>query len=263
MMKMVVVDQSYMPFSQNILRIPVIGSLGIMGINLPRLSDKQSLPLTQLTAVAAILLLTLWAAVLQRVCLRLYRAWKDKSGSVQAQRNDARALSEFIVAASATGLLILVTAQASISDLDRYYVIPSASLVIMLAIFQRWLRVKTQWLVAVPLLVAMATYSICAQQDYMSWNRARWAAAHWLESQNISPAQIDAGAEYDFEQNKLLYRSRYRGNAPQNKWRWWSINGEQYLVSFSPVPGYYQIATQSYFSALTMHKRQLLILKRQ
>jgi hypothetical protein len=127
----------------------------------------------------------------------------------------------------------------------------------------RWLQIKPNWALTASVLLVMSAYSLCAEQDYMSWNRARWDAAHWLEVQGVSPAQIDAGAEYDFEHNHMLYNTRFRGVEPYCHWRWWSITGERYIISFSPVPGYEQVAAQRYWSALTPFQyRQLLILKR-
>jgi hypothetical protein len=262
--KFVVQDQNYMPFCQNLLRVPILGSLGIMGINLPLLPKNLRLALTHLSAAAAVVLMAVSLAGWQRTGRRLWQMFRAPKAVTPEQRNnESRALAEIFIALSAAGFIAVTVIQASIVPLDRYYVIPAASILAFLAITWRWLRIRPNWIITVPALILLTTYSVCAQQDYMSWNRARWAAAQWLESKGVSPMQIDGGAEYDFDHNHLLYNNHHRGRPPQNKWRWWSISGEDYIVSFSPIPGYEQIASQNYFSYLTMSKRQLAILKYQ
>lgn len=265
LMKFVVIDHNAMPFSQNLLRMPVLGTLAIMGINLPALSKQWKVVLTDVSAISAALLLAVLLAGLQRAVLLLWRnvggRWKKRNVS-STPMPERFAVSTFLCCFSAVALLGLCVVQSSINDLDRYYVIPSAMITVFLMVTMKWLRIRKIWLVMIPCLVLLASYSLCAQQDYMSWNRARWAAASWLESKGISPAEIDGGAEYDFEHNHLLYNTRFRGAQPYCNWRWWSITGERYLVTFSPVPGYRQIAVQKYWSALTpFKKRELQILE--
>jgi hypothetical protein len=262
--KFVVLGQNQMPFSQNLLRLPVLGSLAIMGINLPNLPKTWRLGLTHLCMVASTLLLAVCLAGGQRAVVRLVKTIRARFSlaPIQADRNYARAASAAYVCITAAGFTALCVVQSSINDLDRYYIIPSAIITACLVLFARWLHMKPAWRILVPALSILICYSLCAQQDYMSWNRARWAAAHWLEAKGIQSNEIDGGAEYDFEHNHMLYNTRFKGAAPYKNWRWWSISGERYIISFSPVPGYTEIAKQLYWSALTpFHSRELFILE--
>jgi len=262
-MKFVIQSQSYMPFSQNLLRVPVIGSLAIVGINLPTLAKPWRLSITHYCAIGTTLLLAVFLSGIHRVVIRLFSTMRQKFSTVTTENSERRALSAAVCFATAGCLLGLTVVQSSINDLDRYYIIPSAVLLCCLTLSMRWLRIKPIWLLVLPTFVALSVYSICAEQDYMSWNRARWDAAHWLEAKGVSPSSIDGGAEYDFDHNHLLYNTRFKGAEPYCHWRWWSITGEQYIISFSPVPGYEEVASQRYWSALTPFKqRELFILKK-
>jgi hypothetical protein len=262
-MKFIVVMNTYMPFSQNLLRVPVLGSLALLGINFPTLAKPWALTLTHVSAVSATLILAVLAGGVHRAVLRVFRLAKTHVASEQWRRNESRMLSQAYLCLSMGAVLALCVVQSAINDLDRYYIIPGALVIAFLLVCVRWLSIKPNWLIVTTSLVLFAAYSVSAQQDYMSWNRARWDAAKALEAKGIDAHDIDGGAEYDFVHNHALYNTHFRGAAPQNKWRWWSISGEEYIVAFSPVPGYEQVDTAKYWSALTPFKqRQLLILKR-
>ncbi len=262
-MKFVIQSQSYMPFSQNLLRVPVVGSLAIMGINLPTLAKPWRLSMTTLLRNWHHFVVGGFPQWSSPVIIRLFSTLRQKLSTVTSENSEHRALCAAVCFATAACLLALTVVQSSINDLDRYYIIPSAVLLCCLTISMRWLRVKPIWVLILPTFVILSVYSICAEQDYMSWNRARWDAAHWLEAKGVSPSSIDGGAEYDFDHNHLLYNTRFKGAEPYCHWRWWSITGEQYIISFSPVPGYEQVAMQRYWSALTPFKhRELFILKK-
>jgi hypothetical protein len=41
-----------------------------------------------------------------------------------------------------------------------------------------------------------AVFAIAATHDYLSWNRARWAAVQRALDTGVAPAELDAGFEY-------------------------------------------------------------------
>jgi hypothetical protein len=168
--------------------------------------------------------------------------------------------------------LALVSLQGLVLDLDRYYLVTMAPAMLCLALCWRWLGARPLWPLSLGLASAIACYSVLATQDYMSWNRARWRAIAELESRGVRYDKIDGGPEYNFVRDPNLARSlvlgsgvhafAHRGEPPRDSWRWWPVQKEDYIVSFSPVPGYDLIARQSYWSGLSFSQREVLVLRR-
>jgi hypothetical protein len=111
------------------------------------------------------------------------------------------------------------------------------------------------------LLVLLASYSLCAGQDYLTANAARWRALTKLEGQGIKSASIDGGAEYNILRDMNVYASHYRGEPPRDNWRWWPIKGEEYIVSFSPIPDYEEKWHETYYSFLTVSEHRVYVLE--
>lgn len=258
--RFVVIQQNLMPFSQNLLRIPIVGCLGIMGVSIANLSKQARLAITHVSAALSILLTAIVFAGTQRSIALLAKTFRNSSSTFGSF--ERRVLARNICCASALAAVSLVVVQSSIVELDRYFEVPCAAIAVFLVLTWRWLKLRPNLKLGAVVLAVFAIYSIAAEQDYMSWNRARWAAAQKLESQGVSWHDIDGGAEYDFEHNHELYNTHFRGAEPYSKWRWWSITGERYIISFSTLPGYDVAFTQPYFSCLSMSTRELFVMKK-
>ncbi len=116
---------------------------------------------------------------------------------------------------------------------DRYaiFLLP-ASIVALLWCIQGLRRVRK---VAILALVFLGVFSATFTRDYMQWNRARWSAIHYLtEEKGVPPEKIDAGLEFGgyFNYGKPDTRPERKDKS------WWFVHDDEYVVSFSVLPGY-------------------------
>jgi len=83
------------------------------------------------------------------------------------------------------------------------------------------------WIATVLIISSMATH------DYFAWNQARWEAIRFAEDLGATPETLDGGFEYNgfyrFEESK--------DERTPGKSFWWVLDDE-YIVTFSQVPGY-------------------------
>ena len=47
------------------------------------------------------------------------------------------------------------------------------------------------------MVLLISFFSVAGTHDYLAWNRARWQALTYLESQGVENTQIDGGYEYN------------------------------------------------------------------
>lgn len=259
--KLVAQDNRLMPFSMNLLRVPEVGAHNLMGITFPALHKSIRIWLTHLSGVFAFLLLTILGSGFERAIVLIKKSQLDRGNSFKRQR---AMLVSFVVVAVLLSLGC-VSMETVIMDADRHYLIALGPCLIALAVISRFWKVRKPTIVSSILLVVIAAYATLATQDYMNWNRARWRAIEQLEARGIDPKQIDGGPEYVFSYNPDLALQTWRNDARKSMrdyWRWWRIDGDQYIVSFSPVPGYEEIDRENYFSGLTFSNHSVLVLKR-
>jgi hypothetical protein len=108
-------------------------------------------------------------------------------------------------------------------------------------------------------------FSISATSNYLSWNRARWNALHYLtDNAGIKPGQIDGGFEFN---GYYLYNTsditmlKQKGDPAKKSW-WW-VNDDTYLIAFGPVRGYDSIKAYPYNRFLSAAvKEWMYILKK-
>lgn len=260
--KLVVGENRLMPFNQNMLRLPVIGAPNILGVSVPLLSNKVRFWLTQTCGVLAFL----WFAIFLAGCHRTFQMLVKAVLRPASQRNLQPVLLHVFCFAMAAISLAAVVFETTVLDVDRHYLLALVPVLICSALSFRLFAQRPTWIISWTLLILMAFYSVCATEDMLAWNRARWLCAESLEAQGINPKDIDGGAEYDFVHDIFLWVKTFRnedinGN-PRNIWRWWRVNDDKYIVSFSPVPGYEEIGKQEYWSGLTFSKKAVLILRR-
>ncbi len=100
--------------------------------------------------------------------------------------------------------------------------------------------------VSAVLLLVYFTFAIGGTHDYLSFNRARWDALHYLtENAGISHERIDGGFEfngwYDYDPE---YRP-VRGVDAVDK-SWWWVKDDEFMISLGPVDGYEEVGHYSY-----------------
>ncbi len=249
-----------MPFMENIFRVTTVGASGIIGVAIPALKQRGRERLTLLSYLLGFLALSTILQIVLTVFLKFWRFasahWRDKTQAPPS-------LVLGLAAALLTGCALAACAvETVVRCTDRYYMIALVPALMCLALSGRWRRIKIATVLPVVLMIAGCLYSVCAAQDYLSWNRARWALIQMIERQGVSREDLDGGAEYNIVRGLEIYSSSYRGEPPRSDWRWWPVRGEKYIVSFSTIPNYDVVAKESYWSALEWRNGEVLLLRR-
>lgn len=244
-------EHRLMPFSENIWRVTSVGALGIIGIANASPTVRQKKLITTIAYVSA------WfVGKILFDCLGLARALFSRGRSYYSASVMGSLLVALLCTVAFAGLETLVRSS------DRYYLLFLAPLMLVLGYTQRFFRLRLCGIATAFLLVVYIVYSLFAAQDYLSANRARWQVLAELERSGVSWRSIDGGAEFDVMRDISIYGSPNRGEAPRSDWRWWPISGEEFIVSFSPIPGYEIKSSAEYFSLLTMSKHPVYVLKK-
>jgi len=88
-------------------------------------------------------------------------------------------------------------------------------------------------MVGVMWLAMMAVYMVAGTHDYLSWNRARWLAAHQLIQERGVPVEdVDGGFEFN-----MWHRYHLEAKPAPSKIWWWQGSG-RFMLSFGPLDGY-------------------------
>ncbi|MBY0358820.1 MAG: hypothetical protein K2W82_12520 [Candidatus Obscuribacterales bacterium] len=248
--QLIYVEHKLMPFNNNLLRLPTIGALGIIGLEMEPWRHGYHTILTVLAYILALIFVVICLA-----CLFYLPTFI-------AARNLKQKNATWICWLAGYIGLAFSTLETAVRCSDRYYLIVLMPIIMAFALIIRRLKVRLLTAVPIACLVFMVLYGTLAVQDYLNWNRARWLGLERLEQQGINHKEIDGGAEYNILRSKrAIYNSTYRGPAPHCDWRWWPIYGEKYIVSFSPIPNYEIIQRIPFWSSLTFSNKEILILK--
>jgi hypothetical protein len=118
---------------------------------------------------------------------------------------------------------------------DRYF-IPLILFFLLLALAivepKQLIFSKKQCWTASLLTGVFALFSMTATHDYLSWNRARWKAIHYLtEEKKLSPYQIDGGYEFNGWHRRMKEKNEGNGKS------WWWVESDDYVVSFGELKG--------------------------
>lgn len=106
------------------------------------------------------------------------------------------------------------------------------------------------------LLVATAILSAFGLQEYFRWNRVRWDAFAFLTSRGVALRQMDGG----YEINQYLLGG---WDGPFNlKLDGASVVDDEYILTFSPVKGWREIARFPYSGFLGMRRGAIHVLRR-
>lgn len=114
--------------------------------------------------------------------------------------------------------------------------------------------------VALILALFLTWFSIGGTHDYLSWNRARWQALHYLiDDLHVPPRLIDGGYEfnglYNFNENL-----RFFGESGKS---WWWVDRDDYVIAFGSIPGYEIIRSFQCARWLPRGKGSICILHKQ
>lgn len=232
-----------MPFSENIWRFTTIGAQGILGIIRPPLTSGGRVTLTIFSFLLTIPL-AMNISWLILLFLKKPAPWR------------AVVLIDCLFVC-----LAFLTLETFILCSDRYYLIVLGPILLSVGYVASRLRQKVLTPISIALFLAFTFYSLAGNQEYLSSNRARWRAIDWLENTGAKSSAIDGGYEYNVLRDMKIYTSSYRGQPPRDRWRWWPVGGESFLISYSPVPGYKTIHRESYFSLLDFKTRNIEVLE--
>lgn len=274
-MQLVVTQHQTMPFSENLFRIPAMGCLSIMGINHEPLGRSGRKILTWLAVALGFVLIVVSLAAVRAIVKVLRKAvfGRDRPAAMQepiAQSDQHRVLGLFICASALIVSIAIVILQTNVFGVDRYYVTVLPWFLLCLTASARLLRLRVLMPIAVIPLLAIMTFSLVSQQDYMGWNRARSQLLDSLMARGVDYARIDGGAEFNQFMRPDISRAQFdaegrrvsdfRGEKPRCDWRWWPITGEEYIVSFSTIPQYDLVDSRQYFSFLSRSEKSVLLL---
>ena len=147
---------------------------------------------------------------------------------------------------------------------DRYLLsalVPVCVLFAAGSVFERR-RGARAWAIGLCLLAYV--YSVACAQDYLAWNRARWAAIDRLVTDyQADPLEIDGGFEYNGMHTSDAYMAQnsttdFNDMGPLG---WWILD-DTYAVSFRPREGYEELGQAHYYSFLGMEQRVVRMLRR-
>ena len=109
---------------------------------------------------------------------------------------------------------------------------------------------------ALSFFLLIAAFSVAATHDYLSWNRARWQALHFLtHEKSISPNQIDGGFEFNGWHKTKAERNE---NSPKS---WWWVDEDDYVVTFGKMDGFEKMKGYPYQRFLPPGVDSVFILK--
>ncbi len=157
---------------------------------------------------------------------------------------------ELLLMLLATGAIYFVPLPFVPVLFDRYLLplVPLATVVLFMmcsrgnALSRRWTAL------AVLVLLTYGAFAIAGTHDYLAWNRSRWQALRTLTvARHIRPDQIDGGYEFN-----CTYRS------PEHL----SAVGDDFLISFCPVPGYLEAGRYTFRRWLPPGEGTILVLRK-
>lgn len=143
---------------------------------------------------------------------------------------------------------------------DRYFAMASAPLIVLVLLKAGTVPAKYS-AIAIILWCSVSLYQV---QDYMEWNRARWAAVEVLHDEmGIARDHVNGGYEYNgwftsdvFFEGKVSDDRRVYGTKP-----WWVLD-DDYAISMVLLPKYRVEKTIPYTSWMGLHRGEILIQKR-
>ena len=145
--------------------------------------------------------------------------WKNRTSYTSLQQR----FFSFLLLFSLGYLLVM----SILNFFDRYIMFPIVVFFLLLLPFAK--VEKSSWKTYIPLIL-MGVFSLLATHDYLSWNRAKHEAFNWLQANEVSITEMDAGFEYNGFYNFFLDRDIQEGQS-----HWW-ITDDTWTISFGSIP---------------------------
>lgn len=192
-----------------------------------------------------------------RVSISTFRKGEDEK---ESNAPDARFFL-FMLSSAYIGVLFIPGLEVLY---DRYFIVALVPIGIFILLTPSNATSRAPLYTAWCVSALMYISSTVCLQDYMAWNRARWAAVDILEQKyGATPEDIDGGYEFNgwltsdqYLQNKASSAARNYG--PKGGW----IVHDTYAISFRPRENFNAIDEVPYFSWLGFEERKILILER-
>lgn len=159
------------------------------------------------------------------------------------------------------GVLIL---PPILARFDRYLLMALPPWAVLCAYWAQSTRGRWGVRVATAVVAIGLVFSVVCLQDYLAWNRARWAGLERLRAEFEVPlAQINGGYEFNgwFHSDRFVEESRARGEKVFGPRGWWIVE-DDYCVSLRPRDRFEVIGRVPYFSWLGFATRDMLLQRR-
>lgn len=116
---------------------------------------------------------------------------------------------------------------------DRY-VLPCIPAFFLIILPVKPIFTRTNRFIFGILMSVYVLFCIAATHDYMSWNRARWAALNYLTNEKkIEKHKIDGGFEFNAWYQTAACNPEIKGRIS-----WWFVSSDDYVVSFGDIEGF-------------------------
>ena len=266
---------SFMPYSLNLFYPPILGCYALIG-GVPVWKADHLKVFTYVCDIAAFLLF-----VNLSLATFLFTTTKE---TIKSDENTVPSTAFGILAKFDLEkiflILMLVCVMAGLvvqlraANLDRYFLLALAPLILYIAPLWNQLQVKRLLILSAVMTMALAVYGILTTNDCMNFTRGQWAATDKLESLGIASSRIDGGPSFVFLRGGLpLYLSyrhtetergwpiETRGGAATGNLRWWPIVKDDYIVSTITLDGYHKMSEIKYWSPLFWKSKTILMLE--
>jgi Dolichyl-phosphate-mannose-protein mannosyltransferase len=245
-----------MPLSSNILNVEGVGPFTLRDSYILQTGSLPSLPtalwvtVTAMGLLGGIMLLTALSTATAKL---LPSCWGGKMNSRQT-------LSTFLLLSAAIYMGPLLVH----GFFDRYLiaVVPlMAAGVAAVSVERRAQRHRARkriFPVIASILVGISLITaVCGTRDYLMWNRIRWTAlTELMKSKHAKVDEIDGG----FEFNGLhSYTPSYQRRSDKS---WWWVKGDQFVMTFGPIPGYSIMQEFHYQQWLPPRQASIMLLQK-
>jgi Dolichyl-phosphate-mannose-protein mannosyltransferase len=190
---------------------------------------------------------------------RLVTALRERSGfplNLHQNIAPARALTYLNLLAVLSLLLVFPL------FFERYFLPLLPGLIILL--LEATPTLKPSWAFGAVALVAVGVFSVGLMWDYWDWHAVRWQQTQALVDQGVPLDKIDAGYEWTgWQLSGEAYSYIRAHNAPLTNVPVQYVIDPEYMVTFTPQPGYTVAQTWPFYSPFRPNGADaLLLLKR-
>jgi hypothetical protein len=200
------------------------------------ISENARALLTWLSGIGALVLF--WAVL---------DAWRTRSRDPRP--NVVLLLAVASIAISTAGLCV------SAVWMDRYVLDAAWPMVIVLALIIP-LHANAR-VAAIVALTIVALFSVCATQEYFSWNRARWASYYDLRRGGVPMTQIDGGAE-PYNAFEVAFVKDWKIKRKMS----FGPGSRRYVIAFHEMPGFRVVARRPFTGWFGLHRGEIVTLER-